>query len=231
MKKIFQSVLDFLLFSNVFMALCAVAQALCYVPFIANAAHIFRIGLTVYIHLRIYNFCILIDKKTIHKIRLIFVSAGFMHASPVDGHHYHCYACFALVPLFFLISIQSRLLTGVFRSYFSFAYGLPLFTIGDHKFGLRNIPGLKPFLITLVWTLSIVLLPVLEGLRTQTTPIISIGMAWYTFGQTLSVYCRAHYPFDIRDLLLGGTAKPTCAPYPWFGANGTPPFVLPGSVS
>jgi hypothetical protein len=40
---------------------------------------------------------------------------------------------------------------------------MPLFAIGDHKFGLRHIPGLKPFLITLVWTLSCVLLPVLEA--------------------------------------------------------------------
>jgi 4-hydroxybenzoate polyprenyltransferase len=64
---------------------------------------------------------------------------------------------------------------------------------------LRNIPGLKPFLITLVWTLSTVLLPILEA---QDLHLTSISM----HDTTLLIAKRFLFvgaltiPFDIRDL-------------------------------
>lgn len=104
----------------------------------------------------------------------------------------------SLIPLFFLISIESRILL-IFLSILSFGYALPLFAMGDQKFGLRNIPGLKQFLITLVWTMSVVLFPILEAHHRYGASIdlrditILIAKRFLFFG-ALTV------PFDIRDL-------------------------------
>lgn len=107
-------------------------------------------------------------------------------------------ALVSLLPLFFMVSAASKILL-IFLSILSFAYGLPLFRADNHQFGLRNIPGLKPFLITLVWTLSCVLLPVLEAKNLHLTQIgmedTSILIAKrFLFIGALTI------PFDIRDL-------------------------------
>lgn len=94
--------------------------------------------------------------------------------------------------------MQSRILL-VFLSILSFCYSLPLFTVGDHKFGLRNIPGLKPFLITTVWTLSCVLLPILEA---QDLHLADVSMRDITIliAKRFLLIGALTVPFDIRDL-------------------------------
>ena len=104
----------------------------------------------------------------------------------------------SLVPLFFLISTESRILL-IFLALISFAYGLPLFTIGGQKFGLRNIPGLKPFLITLVWTMSTVLLPILEAQDLHLTTI-SMHDTTILIAKRFLFIGALTIPFDIRDL-------------------------------
>ena len=197
MKKIFQPVFDFLLFSNIFMSLCAVAQALLTFQLIGEKPMFPVLGLLFTSTLGIYNFCILITRPKHPE------TSSYKRVRWFFGHYrlmvtFTIVSLLSLIPLFFLITTESKILL-IFLGGLSFSYGLPLFTIGDHKFGLRNIPGLKPFLITLVWTLSCVLFPVLEILHLHTNDIsmhnITILIAKrFLFIGALTI------PFDIRDL-------------------------------
>jgi len=197
MKKIFQPVFDFLLFSNIFMSLCAVAQALLTFQLVGEKPMFPVLALLFTSTLGIYNFCILIarpkqpESSPYKRVRWFFAHYRLMVTFTIVS-------LLSLVPLFFLITTESKILL-IFLACLSFTYGLPLFTVGDHKFGLRNIPGLKPFLITLVWTLSCVLFPVLEILHLHTNDIsmhdITILIAKrFLFIGALTI------PFDIRDL-------------------------------
>jgi 4-hydroxybenzoate polyprenyltransferase len=216
MKKIFQPVLNFLLFSNVFMALCAVAQALVTFHLLHTPPIYTVLGLLFVSTLGIYNFCILIDKKNdpqnspYIRIRWFYAHHRLMVTITIVS-------LLCLVPLFFLISLQSRLLL-VFLGVLSFAYGLPLFTIGDHKFGLRNIPGLKPFLITLVWTLSIVLLPILEAQDVNHTAI-SIRDGMILLAKRFLFIAALTIPFDIRDLFEDRKTNLRTIPVVWGEKN------------
>jgi 4-hydroxybenzoate polyprenyltransferase len=197
MRKIVKSVFDFLLFSNVFMALCAVAQALVTFHLIGSKPAYTVVALLFTSTIGIYNFCILVAKpKQPQNSQYLRVRWFFEHYRLMVT--FTIVSILSLLPLFFLISTESRLLL-IFLGVISFCYGIPLFTFGDQKFGLRNIPGLKPFLITLVWTMSTVLFPILEA---QDLHLATINL----HDTTLLIAKRFLFigaltiPFDIRDL-------------------------------
>lgn len=197
MKKLFQSVLDLLLFSNAFMALCAVAQALVTFQLIGSKPVYTVVALLFTSTLGIYNFCVLVAKReNPEKSHLIYVRWFYQHYRLMVTITIVC--ILSLIPLFFLISTESRLLL-IFLAIISFAYGIPIFTIGDQKFGLRNIPGLKPFLITVVWTLSTVLLPVLEAQDLHRT-VISMHDTTLLIAKRFMFIAALTIPFDIRDI-------------------------------
>jgi 4-hydroxybenzoate polyprenyltransferase len=197
MKKHLQAAFDALLFSNVFMALCAVAQGLVTFHIIGSKPVYPVLALLFASTLGLYNFCILIirpkrpETSPYRRVRWFFAHHRLMVTMTI--------ACLlGLVPLFFLLANSSKLLL-VGLAVLSFGYGLPLFTTKGGKSGLRNVPGLKAILITLVWTLSCVLLPIFEAQDTlhmsvpaSTTSIILAKR--FLFIAALTV------PFDIRDL-------------------------------
>ncbi|MET3503472.1 4-hydroxybenzoate polyprenyltransferase [Mucilaginibacter rubeus] len=197
MKKLLQSVLDFLLFSNIFMSLCAVAQALLTFHLIESKPVFPVLGLLFTSTLGIYNFCILITRPTkpqrspYKRVRWFFAHYRLMVTFTIVS-------LLSLIPLFFIITTESKILL-IFLSVLSFGYGLPLFSVGDHKFGLRNIPGLKPFLITLVWTMSCVLFPVLESMHNHLTDI-SMRDTTILIAKRFLFIGALTIPFDIRDL-------------------------------
>jgi 4-hydroxybenzoate polyprenyltransferase len=197
MKKLLQSVLDFLLFSNIFMSLCAVAQALLTFHLIGSKPVFPVLGLLFTSTLGIYNFCILItrpakpQRSPYKRVRWFFAHYRLMVTFTIVS-------LLSLIPLFFIITTESKILL-IFLSILSFGYGLPLFTVGDHKFGLRNIPGLKPFLITLVWTMSCVLFPVLESMHNHLTDITMRDTTILIAKRFLFIGALT-IPFDIRDL-------------------------------
>src|ERR1700744_1819481 len=197
MKKLLQPVFDFLLFSNMFMALCAVAQGLV-TFYLIGAKPVYEVLSILFIAtIGLYNFSILVGKpKNPEKSPFARQRWFFGHYRLMVTITIIC--VLALIPLFFLISTESKILL-IFLGVISLAYNLPLFSLGDKKFGLRNIPGLKQFLITLVWTMSSVLLPLLEaqhrGLGTVSMRDTTILIAKrFLFIGALTV------PFDIRDL-------------------------------
>jgi 4-hydroxybenzoate polyprenyltransferase len=197
MRKLLQPVFDFLLFSNIFMSLCAVAQGLLTFYLIGSKPVYPVLGLLFTSTLGIYNFSILISKpkqpeKSSHKrVRWFFSHYRLMVTLTIVS-------LLSLVPLFFLISGASKILM-IFLAIISFCYGLPLFSVGEQKFGLRNIPGLKLFMITLVWTMSCCLLPVLEAQAMQLATISMRDTTILLAKRFLFIGALA-IPFDIRDL-------------------------------
>lgn len=197
MKKILQQAFDFLLFSNVFMALCAVAQGLI-TFYLAGAKPVTSVTWLLFTStIGIYNFSILLtrpknpEQSQYRRVRWFFAHYRLMVTFTIVS-------LLSLVPLFFLMSTESRILL-IFLAALSFAYSIPLFSLGEQKFGLRNIPGLKQFLITLVWTMSTVLLPVLEAQHIHLTSI-SMRDTTILIAKRFLLIAALTVPFDIRDL-------------------------------
>lgn len=216
MKKLIKSAFDCLLFSNIFMALCAVAQGLVTFHLIGSKPVYPVLGLLFTSTLGLYNFSILFPKpknpqsSPYVRVRWFFARYRLMVSFTIVS-------LLTLVPLFFFMSFQSKLLL-VFMAVLSFGYGLPLFTIGDQKFGLRHIPGLKPFLITLVWTLSCVLLPVLEA-QDQHLASISMRDTAILVAKRFLFIGALTVPFDIRDLFQDRKTNLKTIPVAWGEKN------------
>lgn len=179
------------------MALCAVAQAM--VTFILiDAKPVYPVLAILFLStLCIYNFSILLSKpkhpenSPFKRVRWFFAHYKTMVAITVIS-------AMLLLPLFFLVSAESRFLL-IFLSILSFGYGLPVFTNGNQKFGLRNIPGLKLLLIGVTWTLSVVLLPFIEARNNYHLPVSKTDILLLTAKRFLFITAMA-IPFDIRDL-------------------------------
>ncbi len=197
MKKTFKAVFDFLLFSNIFMALCAVAQGLL-TFYLIGAKPVFPVvGLLFTSTLGIYNFSMLATKvpeplnSPYLRVRWFFSHYRLMVTFTIVS-------LLSLIPLFILLSMESRILL-IFLALISFFYSIPIFSIGDQKFGLRHLPWLKQFMISLVWTMSIVLLPILEAQRFHLTAI-SLHSTTLLIAKRFLFIAALTIPFDIRDL-------------------------------
>ena len=197
MNKYLRQILDLLLFSNIFIALCAVAQGLVTYQLLQIKPDKHVLGLLFFSTLALYNFSILLAKpdkpqsSTLRRVQWIFSHYRLMITLTIIS-------VFSIIPLALFLSTSSKiLLTSL--ALVAIAYSLPLFTIEEKRFGLRNIPGIKLFLIAIVWALSVVLLPILEaesnqGIRTSIHDSILLISKRFLFIAAITV------PFDIRDL-------------------------------
>ncbi|MCR8558698.1 UbiA family prenyltransferase [Mucilaginibacter sp. BJC16-A38] len=179
------------------MSLCAVAQALLTFYLIGSKPVFPVLGLLFTSTLGIYNFSILATKtgdplkSPYLRVRWFFSHYRLMVTLTIVS-------LLSLVPLFVLLSMESRILL-IFLGVISFFYSIPIFTIGEQKFGLRHIPWLKQFLITLVWTMSVVLLPIQESLHFHLTTI-SLHDTTILIAKRFLFIAALTIPFDIRDL-------------------------------
>lgn len=216
MKKLLQPAFDFLLFSNVFMSLCAVAQGLLTFYLIGTKPVYSVLGLLFTSTLGIYNFSILIsqpkqpEKSDYKRVRWFFSHYRLMVTFTIVS-------LLSLIPFFFLVTTESKILL-IFLAVLSFGYGLPLFTIGEQKFGLRNIPGLKLFMITLVWTMSCVLLPILEA-QAKYLAVISMRDTTILVAKRFLFIAALAIPFDIRDLFDDKQSGLKTIPVAWGEKN------------
>ncbi len=216
MKRVFQPVFDFLLFSNVFMALCAVAQGLV-TFYLIGAKPVFTVNWLLFTStLGIYNFSILLTKPAEPE------KSGYKRVQWFFSHYrlmvtFTIVSLLSLIPLFFLISIESRILM-VFLSIISFCYSIPIFSLGGQKFGLRNIPGLKQFLIALVWTMGTVLLPIMEAQHFHITTVSMRDMTILIAKRFLFIAALT-VPFDIRDLFEDRQSGLKTVPVIWGEKN------------
>lgn len=197
MKYYLHKSLDFLIFSNIFIAICAVAQALVTYHLLGIQPNIIVLSFLFFSTLCIYNFSILIQKPAIHK------RSPFRRIRWVYWHYRFCVSAtivsaISLIPIFFLLSLSTKLLL-VFLGLVSIGYSLPLFSVNDKKFGLRNIPGLKLFLIALVWAVSCVTFPILE-INEEHLYHINFQDVFILTAKRFLFIAAITVPFDIRDL-------------------------------
>lgn len=197
MIKYFRHTLDFILFSNVFIALCAVAQGLVTYKLLNIKPDYYVLRLLFFSTLALYNFSILLAKpkhpenSPFKRVRWIFSHYRLMISITLIA----VLLCLILVTF---LSLQTQILL-FFLGLLSVAYSLPIFSIHDNKFGIRNIPGLKLFLIALVWSLSCVLLPILE-LESSQAFTTSARHTLLLIAKRFLFIAAITVPFDIRDL-------------------------------
>ncbi len=103
-------------------------------------------------------------------------------------------AAVSLFPACFFLK-KGTLLMLVLLGSLSLLYSIPLFKIRNERINLRKIPGVKAFLISLIWTLSTIWIPLYEmGLPLNTLPVFLVYAGRFLF---IFSVCIA---FDIRDM-------------------------------
>ena len=197
MNKILKQSLNFLLFSNIFIALCAVSQALVSYWLLEIEANPYVLAILFCSTILTYNFSILLSKPQNPE------KSPFLRVRWIFSH-------FRLMLSLSIISVLSLLALAIFLSFYSLilmlilgvisiAYSLPIWGSKGNKYGIRNIPGLKIFIIAMVWAGSTVLLPIFEigstdisTISNQETLILFLNRFLFIVAITI--------PFDIRDL-------------------------------
>lgn len=198
LKKAFFSILDFLLFSNLFIAICAVAQGLVTYYLLKLPPDQYVLAFVFFSTLLIYNLSMLLSKpQEPHK-------SPFKRVRWIFSHHrliisITLIAALCLIPLALLyLSFQAKLLM-CFVGAIAIAYNLPFLSINQKKIGLRNLPGIKLFLIAFVWSVSCVLLPIVE-IENNYGISISLSETLLLVAKRFLFICAITIPFDIRDL-------------------------------
>lgn len=197
MNKYLRQALDCLLFSNIFIALCAVAQGLVTYQLLDTEPEAHVLGLLFCSTLALYNFSILLvkpekpERSPFLRVRWIFSHYRLMITVTII-------AILSILPLLFFLNAASRILL-ISLALISVAYSLPIFSIHDKHFGLRNIPGVKLFLIAIVWSLSCVLLPILE-LESNIEASVTVNDTILLITKRFLFIAAITVPFDIRDL-------------------------------
>ncbi len=197
-RKLGSSILDFLLFSNFFIAICAVAQGLVTYHLLKAKPSEHVLAFLFFSTLLIYNLAVLLSKpkepqKSLFKrVRWIFSHHRLTISTTLIS-------ALCLIPLGLLyLSFESKLLM-VFVGLLAIAYNIPFLTLNNKKIGLRNIPGIKLFLIAFVWASSCVLLPIveLESIHQLQVPLSETVLL---VAKRFLFICAITVPFDIRDL-------------------------------
>ncbi len=196
MQKQCKALLDAVLFSNLFIATAAAAQVAFTYQLIGAAPNLEVIGLVFCATLALYSFSMLMAKPSnplaspfkrvrwIFSNQSLFITLGLMAA--VYG---------AVLSLSLNTTAQILL---ILLGLIAISYNLPLYRLGEKRVGLRNLPAIKFFLVALVWTFSVVLLPVLELQNTDITP--SLTQIPLLIAQRLLLISAIVIPFDVRDI-------------------------------
>lgn len=197
-KKVLLPILDFLLFSNLFIAVCAVAQGLVTYHLLDAKPDKYILAILFFGTLSVYNFSMLLSKpKKPEESPYVRVRWIFSHHRLIISITLISVLC--LIPLGLLyLSIEAKLLM-IFTSVLAMGYNIPFLTLNNQKIGLRNIPGIKLFLIALVWSVSCVLLPIVElehnyQINVSTADTLLLVAKRFLFIAAITI------PFDIRDL-------------------------------
>ncbi|WP_188505311.1 UbiA family prenyltransferase [Parapedobacter pyrenivorans] len=190
--------MDTLLFSNVFIAGCAVAQGwMTYLLLLIPVDYIVLVILGC-ATLALYNFSMILAKpqhpetSPYRRVRWVFRHERSLWV----------WTGVALIVAFVLglqLHMPSFILLGV-MGVMGLAYNMPIMRVAgrQRRAGLRQITGLKLFYIGLVWLMSSVLLPVAEAYHDDfqiVWPQVVQLMGWvFLFVVAITI------PFDIRDI-------------------------------
>jgi len=198
LNKYLRNLLDTLLFSNVFIAMCAVAQAMLTYRVLAipvNGRVLLILGCAT---LALYNFSMILARpqdpaaSPYRRVRWVFrherslwgwTGVALLLLSVLGtGLHLLSFALLALMGLMGL------------------AYNLPFIRIaGSPRLtGLRQITGIKLFYIGMMWAMSVVLLPVAEAYQNGFPVAWAAALKWMTC--VLMFVVAITIPFDVRDI-------------------------------
>lgn len=196
-RSIFFKALDFLLFSNLFIALCAVAQAQVTYHLLGIPCDKQVLGILFFATLALYNFSTFMSKPAEPK-KSRFRRVRWTHRNYRLMITLTLIAVLSLMVITLFLAPASQVLL-LFLGVIAVSYNLPLFTVGEKRFGLRNVPGLKLFLIALIWSLSCVLLPIVELGNSQSF-FVSPSDTILLIAKRFLFIAAITVPFDIRDL-------------------------------
>ncbi|RZK58416.1 MAG: hypothetical protein EOO87_00295 [Pedobacter sp.] len=197
-KKALLAIIDFLLFSNLFIASCAVAQGLVTYYLLRVPPDKYVLAFLFCSTLLVYNLSMLLSKPKEPQ------KSPFKRVRWIFSHHrltisITLIAALCIIPLsLWYLSIQSKLLMG-FVGALALAYNFPFLNFNDKKIGLRNLPGIKLFLIGFVWSVSCVLLPIVQ-IESTFGIMISLSETLLLVAKRFLFICAITIPFDIRDL-------------------------------
>lgn len=103
----------------------------------------------------------------------------------------------ALIPLLLQLSLNTIILLSL-TGLLALSYNFPIFKGTSNRFGLRNLPGAKLFIIAMVWALSCVCVPIIElkssGISVSLIDLLLLTTKRFLFVTAITI------PFDIRDL-------------------------------
>ena len=189
------TILNALLFSNTFIAVCAMAQgAFTYLLLgvSVNYVIIAFLGCSTFC---LYNLSLVLSKPTDYKSSpYLRIQWFFAHEKPIAL--LSLFSFFALTYLSFQLSFKT-VLSLALLAIIALSYNLPILKINKKRFGLRKIPGAKLFLIAAIWAFSCVLIPILE-LKNQGF-LVSKYDTFLLFTKRFLFLLAITLPFDIRD--------------------------------
>ena len=198
-------ILDFLVASNVYVSLGVVSLTLLSLD-IRQTEHPNLLWFVFFATLFVYNFIRLVN---VHSI--ISSSESLRHQIIYRFRTFFWIVCIgsALIGFYFFVTVSEYIFLPIISlGFVSVIYGLPIYNNGSHLFCLRDLPGLKIFLIAFVWAY------VTEGL-----PALISGQPIYylaLFERFLFIFAIT-IPFDIRDVNYDASHLATIPQY--FGIN------------
>jgi hypothetical protein len=191
-----KQIVDLYLFGNFHIAFCAVALTLCTQSFF---------GLQLRSELHVFVFCGTFFGYNLQRLPAAFEKSGIQRQ--FERHHWNTQHRILLSILSGIAAVAfawsySRLnfrsqMVALIPAALSFAYAFPVIPARGKWIKLREIPGLKIFIISITWAISCALLPAAaahtEGKTWFSTPVLlwALDCAILIFSLTI--------PFDIRD--------------------------------
>jgi 4-hydroxybenzoate polyprenyltransferase len=193
MKTYLRQFVEFVLFSQLFIAAGAAAQTAFTYQLIGQAIDLHVVALVFFATLALYNLSMVLSNPG-KKPSSLLKRVQWM------SKHQHLCSSFTLIGglstlcLSFFIS-ATALVVLASLALISIAYSLPLVPFRGERVSLRNIPGLKLILIALVWALSTTLLPLVNS-----TTTLSVPSLWMLLTQRILFFMAIAIPFDVRDI-------------------------------
>lgn len=197
MTKGIARVYHLLVFTNVWIALAAVAQCLLTYLILDKPLNPFIVLIEGAATLLLYNASLWLSKPQ-NPQDSPYERTRWVFTHPVLFWLNSMLALGCLLYSFLHVHIYTVIFLG-FIGVVSLVYSLPLFRFQGKRGGLRQVPGLKLFHIAVVWSLSGVGLPVVE-LWASGYPVVDWFVANYLGVLKILFLLICTLPFDIRDM-------------------------------
>lgn len=189
MPRLLSRWFDFLIFSNTFIALCAVAQGWLTYQLLEVEPDAEVLILLYFATAFVYNAQAVLNKIPRDGTSIYYrIDWLIRHRKLIRGLSFLALAGIAVCAVFLQPRTWVSLgLTGLLAVFYSF----PVLKGG----GLRQVPGLKLFLIAGVWASACVLVPYVEsGVQLETWRLVMLWLKRFLFIAAITL------PFDIKDI-------------------------------